>query len=53
MVAKRTDYRCSTSPSGIQIIIFIFSQDKHYDKDDQINSGEYRDSVKSYSGGNE
>jgi hypothetical protein len=25
-VRKRTDYRCSTSPGGIRIIIFIFSR---------------------------
>jgi hypothetical protein len=25
-VCKRTDYRCSTSPGGIRIIVFIFFQ---------------------------
>jgi hypothetical protein len=29
-VRKRMDYRCSTSPGGIRVIVFIFSQGKHY-----------------------
>jgi hypothetical protein len=52
-VRKRTDYHCSTSPGGIRVIVFIFSQGRHYDKDDRINNGERQDFVKSYSGGNE
>jgi hypothetical protein len=32
-VCKCTDYHCSTSPGGIQVIVFIFSQGRHYDKD--------------------
>jgi hypothetical protein len=39
-VRKRTDYRCSTSPGSIRVIVFIFPQGRHYCKDDQINSGE-------------
>jgi hypothetical protein len=39
-VRKRTDYRSSTSPGGIQVIVFIFSQGRQYDKDDWANSGE-------------
>jgi hypothetical protein len=39
-VRKRTDYRCSTSPGGIRVIVFIFSQGSYYDKDDRANSGE-------------
>jgi hypothetical protein len=35
-VRKHTDYHCSTSPGGIRVIIFIFSQGKHYDIDNQI-----------------
>jgi hypothetical protein len=50
---KRTDYCCSTSPDGIQVIVFIFSRGRHYDKNDRINGGECQDLVKSYSGGNE
>jgi hypothetical protein len=50
-VRKRTDYRSSTSPGGNRVIVFIFSQGRHYGKDDQINSGERQDLVKSYSGG--
>jgi hypothetical protein len=52
-VHKLTDYRCRTSPGGIRVIVFLFSQGRHYDKDDQINSGERQDLVKSYSRGNE
>jgi hypothetical protein len=52
-VRKCMDYRCSTSPGGIQVIVFIFSQGRHYGKDDRINGGERQDLVKSYSGGNE
>jgi hypothetical protein len=51
-VRKRTDYRCSSSPDGIRVIVFIFSQGRHYDKDDRINGGKRQDLVKSYSGGN-
>jgi hypothetical protein len=50
-VCKHTDYRCSTSPSGIRVIVFIFSQGRHYDKDDRINGGERQDLVKSYNRG--
>jgi hypothetical protein len=50
-VRKCTDYRCSTSPGGIRVIVFIFSQGRHYCKDDRINDGERQDLVKSYSGG--
>jgi hypothetical protein len=39
-VRKHTDYRSSTSPGGIQVIVFIFSQGRYYDKDDRINGGE-------------
>jgi hypothetical protein len=39
-VRKRTDYRCSTSLGSIRIIVFIFSQGRHYGKDDRINGGE-------------
>jgi hypothetical protein len=39
-VRKHTDYRCSTSPCGIRVIIFIFSQGRHYGKDDRINGEE-------------
>jgi hypothetical protein len=39
-VRKRTDYRCITSPGGIQVILFIFSRGRHYGKDDRINGGE-------------
>jgi hypothetical protein len=35
-VRKRTDYRCSTSPGGIRVISFRFSQGKHYDIDSRI-----------------
>jgi hypothetical protein len=52
-VCKHIDYCCSTSPGGIRVIVFIFSQGRHYDKDDRINSGEIQDLVKSYTGGNE
>jgi hypothetical protein len=38
-IRKRTYYHCSTSSGGIQVIVFIFSQWRHYDKDDGINSG--------------
>jgi hypothetical protein len=48
-VCKRTDYHCSTSPGSIQVIVFIFSQGRHYDKDDRMNGGEIQDLVKSYS----
>jgi hypothetical protein len=51
-VRKCTDYRCSTSPGGIRVIIFIFSQGRNYDKDDRINNRERQDLVKSYSGDN-
>jgi hypothetical protein len=51
-VRKRTDYRCSTSLSGIRVIIFIFSQGRQYGNDNRINGGERKDLVKSYSGGN-
>jgi hypothetical protein len=50
-VHKHTDYRCSTSPGGIRVIVFIFSQGRHYGKDDRINSEKRQDLVKSYSGG--
>jgi ascorbate-specific PTS system EIIC-type component UlaA len=39
-VRKCTNYRCSTSPGGIRVIVFIFSQGRHYCKDDRINGGE-------------
>jgi hypothetical protein len=39
-VRKRTYYHCSTSPGGIRVIVFIFSQGRHYDKDYRINGGE-------------
>jgi hypothetical protein len=39
-VRKRTNYRCSTSPGGIWVIIFIFSQGKHYGIDNQVNGRE-------------
>jgi hypothetical protein len=39
-VHKRTDYRCSTSPGGIRVIVFIFSQGKHYGIDNQTNGRE-------------
>jgi hypothetical protein len=39
-VRKGTDYRCSTSHDGIGVIVFIFSQERHYDKDDRVNGGE-------------
>jgi hypothetical protein len=39
-VRKCTDYRCSTSPGGIRVIVFIFSQGRHYSKYDRINGGE-------------
>jgi hypothetical protein len=39
-VRKCTNYRCSTSPGGIRVIVFIFSQGRHYGKDDRINGGE-------------
>jgi amino acid transporter len=50
-VRKRIYYHCSTSPGGIWVIVFIFSQGRHYDKDNRINRGERQDLVKSYSGG--
>jgi hypothetical protein len=49
-VRKRTNYRCSTSSGGIRVIVFIFSQGRHYGKDDRINGGERQDLLKSYSG---
>jgi hypothetical protein len=33
-VCKRTNYRCSISPGGIWVIVFIFSQGRQYGKDD-------------------
>jgi hypothetical protein len=38
-------------PGGFQVIVFIFSQWRHYDKDDRINGGQRQDMVKSYSRG--
>jgi hypothetical protein len=35
-VRKRMDYSCSTSHSGIRVIVFIFSQWKHYIIDSRI-----------------
>jgi hypothetical protein len=32
-VHKCTDYHCSTSPGVICVIVFIFSQGRHYNKD--------------------
>jgi hypothetical protein len=37
-VCKHTFYRCCTSPDGIQVIVFIISQGKHYDIYSRINS---------------
>jgi hypothetical protein len=34
-VCKHTDYRCSTSPGDIRVIVFIFSQVKHYGIDNR------------------
>jgi hypothetical protein len=34
------DYCYSSSPGGIQVIVFIFSQGRNYEKDDRINGGE-------------
>jgi hypothetical protein len=34
-VRKHTDYCCSTSPGGIRVIVFIFSQGKHYGIDNR------------------
>jgi hypothetical protein len=49
-VRKRIDYRCSTSPGGIRVIVFIFSQGKRYAIDNQRNGRKDRGSVKgSYS----
>jgi hypothetical protein len=50
-VRKRTDYRCSTSPGSIRVIVFTYSQGKHYDIDNRKNGREDRDSMKgTYSG---
>jgi hypothetical protein len=51
-VRKCTDIRCTISPGGIRVIVFIFYQGRHYDKDNRINGGERQDLVKSYSWGN-
>jgi hypothetical protein len=45
-VRKGTDYRCSTSPGGIRVIVFIFSQGKHHGIDNQVNDREDQGSVK-------
>jgi hypothetical protein len=34
-VCKRMDYRYSTSPGGFRVIVFMFSQGKHYGIDDR------------------
>jgi hypothetical protein len=45
-----TDYRCITSPGGIRVIVFVFSQGKHYGINNQTNGREDRGLVKgSYS----
>jgi hypothetical protein len=48
------DYRCSTSPIVIRVIVFIFSQGKHFDIDNQVNGREDQGSAKgSYSWGDD
>jgi hypothetical protein len=44
-VRKHTDYHCSTSPGGIRVIVFIFSQGKKYGIDNWRNGREDRGSV--------
>jgi hypothetical protein len=39
-VHERTDYCCSTSPSGIRVVDLYFSQGRHGNKDDRVNGGE-------------
>jgi hypothetical protein len=38
--SEHTDYHCNTSPGGIWVIIFIFSQGRHHSKDNRLNGGE-------------